>query len=133
MESTIRRFDDLEFLPLPNNPNVYHKQLLSRDESASLGLKLWRILFEKIEPAAAVLPHYHDVTEVIHFIRGEVHVLLGGERSVCQPGDSLIVPSGVVHSVANKGREPSTQVSFFIPEAGQEDFGLTEQVAGVEI
>ena len=133
MESLVRRFKDLAWVPLPKNPNVYHKELLSRDESASLGLKLWRILFEKIETGAAVLPHYHDVTEVIHFIQGEVHVLLGEERSVCQPGDSLIVRSGVVHSVANKGGEPSTQVSFFIPKTSQKDFGLTEQVPGIEI
>lgn len=133
MEPTIRRLDDLEFHPLPGNPDVYHKQLLSREESASLGLKLWRVLFERIDPGAAVLPHRHDVTEVIHFIRGEVHVLLGGRRSVCRPGDSLIVPSGVVHGVANKGLEPSTQVSFFIPAADQGEFGRTQQVSGVEI
>lgn len=133
MESLIRWFKDLEWHPLPKNPNVYHKELLSRDESASLGLRLWRILFEKIEPGAAVLPHYHDVTEVIHFVQGEVHVLLGEERSVCRPGDSLIVRIGVIHSVANKGGEPSTQVSFFIPRADQQDFGLTVQVPGINI
>ncbi|MFQ5913429.1 MAG: cupin domain-containing protein [Nitrospinota bacterium] len=133
MESIIRRMNDLEWVPLPGNPNVYHKQLLSREESASLGLKLWRILFEKIDPGAAVLPHYHDATEVIHFVRGEVHVLLGERRSVCRPGDSLIVRRGAVHGVANRGPEPSTQVSFFIPEAVQDEFGRTERVPGVEI
>ncbi|MEE8110525.1 MAG: cupin domain-containing protein [bacterium] len=133
MESIIRRLSDLDWVPLPGSPNVSHKELLSREESASLDLKLWRVLFEKIEPGAAVLPHYHDVTEVIHFVRGEVHVLLGEQRSVCQPGDSLVVRSGVVHSVANKGSGPSTQVSFFIPGATQVEFGRTEWVSGVEI
>ncbi len=133
MESVIRRFGGLEWLPLPKNPNVYHKELLSREESGALNLKLWRILFEKIEPGAAVLPHFHDVTEVIHFIQGEVNVLLGEERSVCLPGDTLIVKKGTIHSVANKGSEPTTQISFFIPEANQAEFGYTEQVPGLEI
>ncbi len=133
MESVIRLLNDLQWLPLPRNPNVYHKELLSREESASLALKLWRILFEKIDPGAAVLPHFHDVTEVIHFIEGEVHVLVGEERSVCRPGDTLIVKTGTVHSVANKGSEPTTQISFFIPEANQAEFGYTEQVPGIAI
>jgi uncharacterized RmlC-like cupin family protein len=133
VDSTIRGFDDLEWVPLPGNPNVNVKELLSREESGALNLNLWRILFEKIEPGAAVLPHYHDTAEVIHFIRGEVHVLVGEERSVCRPGDSLIVKSGTIHGVANKGTEPTTQISYFVPAADQGDFGLTEQVPGVEI
>ena len=133
MESMIRRFDDLPWTPLPGNPNVNVKELLSREEAGSLGLKLWRILFEKIEPGAAVLPHFHDTAEVIHFIHGEVNALVGGRRSVCRPGETLIVESGTVHGVANRGSDPTTQISYFVPKADQADFGRTEQVSGVEI
>ncbi len=129
----IRRFDDLPWVPLPGNPNVNVKELLSRDESGSLNLRLWRILFEQIEPGAAVLPHFHDTAEVIHFIQGEVHVLVGEERSVCRPGDALIVESGTIHGVANRGSAPTTQISYFVPKADQADFGRTEQAPGVEI
>lgn len=133
MESTIRLFDDLSWTPLPGNPNVNVKELLTQDECGSLSLKLWRILFEKIEPGAAVLPHFHDTAEVIHFINGEVHVLVGEKRRVCSPGDTLIVKAGTVHSVANKGVDPTTQISYFVPAVDQNEFGLTEQVSGIEV
>ncbi len=133
MESTIRLFEALDWMPLPGNPNVNVKELLTRDECGSLDLKLWRILFEKIEPGAAVLPHFHDTAEVIHFISGEVHVLVGEQRRGCRPGDTLIVKSGTIHSVANKGESPTTQISYFVPAVGQDEFGLTEQVPGIEV
>ena len=46
---------------------------------------------------------------------------------------SLIVESGAVHGVANRGSEPTTQISYFVPKADQADFGRTEKVSGVEI
>ena len=91
------------------------------------------MLIEKIEPGGAVLPHFHDVAEIIHFLEEEVSVLLGEQRAICHPGDTIIVPAGVVHSVANKGARDSRQVSIFLPHIGKEDFGNTELVEGIEI
>lgn len=112
---------------------LYHQEILSRDEAARMHLHVWRILRERIEPGGAVLPHRHDVTEVIHFVRGEVDVLLRTTRLICRPGDSLIVPAGTVHGVANGSPVPSEQVSFFIPSRDAENFGHTEMIAGIAL
>lgn len=98
-----------------------------------MGLHLWRILRERIEPGGAVLPHRHDVTEVIHFIQGEVNVLLGQTRLVCQPGDSIIVPDGLVHGVANYGQGITEQVSFFIPARDLDVFGHTDLIHDITL
>lgn len=133
MEPILRRREDLEWIPAPLHEKLYQRSLLSSDESKKLNLHLWQILREKIEPGGTVLPHTHDVTEVIYFIQGEVNVLLGDQRTICKPGDTIVAPAGVIHGVANRTEVTSGQISFFIPEAGKETFGHTELAPGVEI
>ena len=103
MKPTLLRWDDLEWGPMPRHPGLFHKEILSKEEWEKIDLRIWKVLIEKIEPRGAVLPHYHDVAEIIHFMEEEVSVILGEERTICHPGDSLVVPAGIVHSVANKG------------------------------
>ena len=133
MKPTLLRWDDLEWGPMPRHPGLFHKEILSKEEWEKIGLRIWKVLIEKIEPGGAVLPHYHDVAEIIHFLEEEVSVIMGEERTICHPGDSLVVPAGIVHSVANKGERDSKQISFFLPHIGKEDYGRTELVEEIEI
>lgn len=133
MKPTLLRWDDLEWGPMPRHPGLFHKEILSKEEWEKIDLRIWKVLIEKIEPGGAVLPHYHDVAEIIHFLEKEVSVILGEKRTICHPGDSLVVPAGTVHSVANKGVYDSKQISFFLPHIGKEDYGHTELVEGIEI
>ena len=133
MKPTLLRWDDLEWGPMPRHPGLFHKEILSKEEWEKIGLRIWKVLIEKIEPGGAVLPHYHDVAEIIHFLEEEVSVIMGKERTICHPGDSLVVPAGIVHSVANKGERDSKQISFFLPHIGKEDYGHTELVEEIEI
>ncbi|MFP6869524.1 MAG: cupin domain-containing protein [Nitrospinota bacterium] len=133
MKPTLLRWDDLEWGPMPRHPGLFHKEILSKEEWEKIGLRIWKVLIEKIEPGGAVLPHYHDVAEIIHFLEEEVSVIMGEERTICHPGDSLVVPAGIVHSVANKGERDSKQISFFLPHIGKEDYGHTELVEEIEI
>ncbi len=133
MKPTLVRWDEIEWNPAPLHLGLFYKEVLSKEEWAARSLRVWKVLIEKIEPGGAVLPHFHDVAEIIHFLEEEVSVLLGEQRAICHPGDTIIVPAGVVHSVANKGARDSRQVSIFLPHIGKEDFGNTELVEGIEI
>ena len=129
----MRLKDELEWTAAPRHRELYQQSLLSAEEAGELNLHLWQVLREKIEPGGAVLPHFHDTAEIIHFVIGGVKTLVGEERRNCGPGDTLIVPAGTVHGVSNIGNAPSEQISFFIPEKDKEDFGRTELVPGTEI
>jgi quercetin dioxygenase-like cupin family protein len=124
---------DLEWTAAARHRELYQQSLLSAEEAGELNLHLWQVLREKIELGGAVLPHFHDTAEIIHFLIGEVKTLLGEERNISGPGDTLIVPAGTVHGISNTGVAPSEQISFFIPEKDKEDFGHTELVPGTEI
>ncbi len=126
MEPILRRREDMDWITAPLHEGLFQQSLISPEEAETLNLHLWQVLREKIEPGGSVLPHTHDVTEIIHFLQGEVAVLLGEQRTICRPGDTITAPAGVVHGVANRGETASGQISFFIPETGKENFGHTE-------
>jgi quercetin dioxygenase-like cupin family protein len=62
-----------------------------------------------------VLPHYHNVAEIIHITQGKVKLLCNGEWTSYQAGDSFLVPKGTLHSVVNDDISPTFQISMFIP------------------
>ncbi|GAB4074083.1 hypothetical protein GCM10028778_15860 [Barrientosiimonas marina] len=95
--------------------NVYHRNILSSKDADALGVNVSTVMREYLETGGAVLPHYHDVAEVIHIIKGKVKRLQNGEWLTYQDGDTFIVPEGVVHSVFNADTEPTEQVSIFLP------------------
>lgn len=111
----VKRFDSLPWGTMQEHRELYYRELLSSEEAAKLGLLVSNVWRERIEPGGAVLPHTHDVAEIIHFTEGKVRALLGEEWTECSPGDTLIVPNGVTHSVENAGDTPSHQVSIFVP------------------
>lgn len=100
---------------MPNHIELYHRELLSADEADSLGVRASSVLWEKIGVGGAVLPHYHNVAEIIHITKGKVKLLCNGEWQSHQAGDTFLVPAHVVHSVANDDDEPSEQISIFLP------------------
>lgn len=112
---TVRRFEEIEWRTMEEHRGLHYRELLSSEDASGLGLLVANIWRESIEPGGAVLPHTHDVAEIIHFTEGKVRALLGEEWTDCSPGDTLIVPKGVLHSVENHGESPSHQVSIFVP------------------
>ncbi|MFJ7666957.1 cupin domain-containing protein [Lysinibacillus sp. NPDC097195] len=107
--------DELKWNVFTEHREVYHRELLSAKEADELGVSVSSVLRERIEVGGAVLPHYHDVAEVIHITKGKVKLLQNGEWKSYKEGDTFLVPTGVVHSVANDDVEPTEQISIFIP------------------
>jgi quercetin dioxygenase-like cupin family protein len=58
--------------------------------------------------------HWHTAAEEIVFmLQGECHVLLGDREIAVGPGQTLYIPQGVKHEVANRGWEPVLYVCSF--------------------
>jgi len=100
---------------MPNHVELYHRELLSAKEADGLGIRANSVLWEKIGVGGAVLPHYHNVAEIIHITVGKVKLLCNGEWKSYQAGDTFLVPAHVVHSVANNDVIDSEQISIFLP------------------
>jgi mannose-6-phosphate isomerase-like protein (cupin superfamily) len=70
-------------------------------------------IIAEIEPSRAVaviersLPHFHvNMTEVYRILRGRLFVACAGRGHVLDPGDSLRIESGQIHS-ARGANEPA--------------------------
>lgn len=100
---------------MPNHISLYHREILSAAQADAMGIRANSILWEKIGVGGQVVPHYHDVAEIIHITVGQVRLLCNGEWKACKAGDTFLVPAGVIHSVANDGDSPSEQISVFLP------------------
>ena len=100
---------------MPNHIELYHREIVSAAEADGMGIRTSSVLWEKIGVGGQVLPHYHDVVEIIHITVGKVKLLCNGEWKDYEAGDTFQVPAGVIHSVANAGDSPSEQISIFLP------------------
>jgi mannose-6-phosphate isomerase-like protein (cupin superfamily) len=100
---------------MPNHIHLYHREILSAEQADSMGIRASSILWERIDVGGQVLPHYHDVAEIIHITIGRVKLLCNGEWKSYKAGDTFQVPAGVIHSVANDDNQPTEQISIFLP------------------
>jgi quercetin dioxygenase-like cupin family protein len=50
-----------------------------------------------LERNSVVPEHSHLNDQVGYVIYGQVELVIGGQKHVCQPGDSYAIPGGVVH------------------------------------
>ncbi len=107
--------DEMEWELMPNHRELYHREIVNAQQADVLGVRISSILWEKIGTGGQVLPHYHDVAEIIHITVGKVKLLSNGEWKSYKAGDTFHVPAGMVHSVANDDIVPSEQISIFLP------------------
>lgn len=49
----------------------------------------------------------HQVDELFMVIEGRVELVVGGKTSHPKPGEEILIPENVVHSVRNIGSSPS--------------------------
>jgi mannose-6-phosphate isomerase-like protein (cupin superfamily) len=100
---------------MPVHPHLYHREIISAAQADLMGIRMSSILWERIGVGGQVLPHFHDVAEIIHITVGKVKLLCNGEWKNYKAGDTFHVPAGVVHSVANDDDQPTEQISVFVP------------------
>jgi mannose-6-phosphate isomerase-like protein (cupin superfamily) len=114
-ETTVLRGEPLPWTPIPAHPELYHRDIMDAALADALGVRVSSILWERIGVGGQVLPHYHDVVEVIHITVGKVKLLCNGEWVSYQAGDTFHVPALTIHSVANDDTQPTEQISIFLP------------------
>ncbi|CAN5903571.1 hypothetical protein BH23ACT10_BH23ACT10_12320 [soil metagenome] len=60
--------------------------------------------------------HIHERhTEIVHVVEGRVYAQLGDDRVDLSPGDTLIVPPGVMHTMTNLHDTPARLVAVSTP------------------
>lgn len=107
--------DKMEWKPMEDHRALFHREIVTAKQADEMGIRASSILWEKIDVGGQVLPHYHDVAEIIHITVGKVKLLCNGEWKSYQAGDTFHVPAGVIHSVANDDNRASEQISVFLP------------------
>jgi mannose-6-phosphate isomerase-like protein (cupin superfamily) len=74
------------------------------------------------------LRHFHQRTEELYYvIRGNGLMMLGDERFGISPGDTVLIPLGTPHHVANTGNEPLCILCCCSPAYSHADTTLLEQ------
>jgi len=104
-----------EWEPIPAHIGLYHREIVDAAEADRMGIRMSSVLWERIDVGGGVLPHYHNVAEIIHITVGKVRLLIDGQWRPCEAGDTFHVPAGVVHSVMNDCDAPTEQISIFVP------------------
>ncbi|QYR23643.1 cupin domain-containing protein [Paenibacillus sp. sptzw28] len=113
--TSVKTSEAIEWAPITEHVGLYHKEIVTAEEADALGIRASSVLWERINVGGAVLPHYHDVAEIIHITVGKVKLLCNGQWQSYKAGDTFHVPAGVVHSVRNDDVLPTEQVSIFLP------------------
>jgi quercetin dioxygenase-like cupin family protein len=70
--------------------NGVKRKILTHDEALML------VLF-RFEKGGVGAPHSHPHIQCSYVASGRFEMTIGGETRIIEPGDSTIVPSGVVH------------------------------------
>ena len=104
-QAIIRNQKDIELVKRPNNREVYGKQLTVNAENDRLS-----VLLVTIKAGGEILPHTHEVLEVIYVIQGEGSALVNGERKKSEPGTIIVALAGNEHGFLNTG---STDVILY--------------------
>ncbi|MGN0328365.1 MAG: isochorismatase family protein [Lachnospira sp.] len=115
-EAQINYGKDLHWIENINHNKLFYKDLADAETLKSSDIALSRVMYEKIEPLGQVMPHTHEVAEIICFIKGRVEAYVNGSWKKFAAGDTIIVPAGCEHSVKNVDENcESEQISIFAP------------------
>lgn len=110
MESIIRHQKDIEPAKNPKHKGVYGRVLSTEKENGRLSAHL-----TTVKPGGEILPHTHDVLEVMYVIEGEGSVLVNGERKKAEPGIIVVAVVGSEHGFINTGNSDLVLYCIFSP------------------
>lgn len=69
-ETEVLTAADMTWELMPNHIELYHREIVSAAQADRLGIRMSSILWEKLGVGGQVLPHHHDVVEIIHITVG---------------------------------------------------------------
>ncbi|MBA2963984.1 MULTISPECIES: cupin domain-containing protein [Ramlibacter] len=80
-------------------PGVRHATWGGRAEGLT-ALSLWR---QSLVPGGATPPHSHPCDEAVLCLAGQGEVEIEGQRHAFGPGQTVVLPAGVLHQIFNTG------------------------------
>ncbi len=83
-------------------PGLEHRTIAGHAQ----GLTSMEVWLQTMAPGAASPVHRHACEEVIVILSGSGELTIDGETAAFGANTTLVVPSGVVHQIANPGAEP---------------------------
>jgi quercetin dioxygenase-like cupin family protein len=110
MNSFIRHKDDVELVKNPKHIEVYGKLLTPEKENGRLSAHL-----TTVKPGGEIVPHIHEVLEVIYVIEGEGSALVNGEHRQAGPGTVIVANIGSEHGFKNTGAADLVLYCVFSP------------------
>ncbi|HYF82322.1 MAG TPA: cupin domain-containing protein [Clostridia bacterium] len=109
-QAVIRNQKDVEPVKNPKHKVVYGRLLSGEKENGRLSAHL-----TTIKPGGEILPHIHEVLEVIYIIQGEGSALVNGERKKAEPGTIVVANVGSEHGFLNTGDTDIVMYCVFSP------------------
>lgn len=70
VKTIVNVFEKLALLKNEKHRGVYYMNCVSMDDAKYSGINLCRMIYEIIEPEGQVLPHIHEVGEIIYITSG---------------------------------------------------------------
>jgi mannose-6-phosphate isomerase-like protein (cupin superfamily) len=75
-----------------------------------------------LEPGQSTRRHYHPRSEEIYFVtKGSGELEVDGERRTVRPGDAILIPPGVWHTLENDGTSELLILCMCSPPYSHED------------
>jgi len=70
----------------------------------------------KLEPGGMVPTHAHiHMDEYFDVVKGEMKFKVNGKTIIKKPGENIMVPKGIKHSIANAGKEQVEMIVKYMP------------------
>ena len=67
-----------------------------------------------IDPGAGLALHIHPYyEEAMLVVEGNIEAVLGGETRILGPGDLLLAPAGVKHTITNQSDKPARVLAIY--------------------
>lgn len=88
--------------PIGRSPSNLPLQHLVDETDGATSLYLGQ---QWLRPGDRVLDHSHPCEEILHFLAGEATVRLGSEIFTVGSGESVFIPTGVLHGFTNSGSD----------------------------
>jgi quercetin dioxygenase-like cupin family protein len=110
VQSIIRNQKDVETVKNPKHNEVYGRLLTKQEENGRLSAHL-----TTVKPGGEIIPHTHEVLEVIYVIEGEGSALVNGERQKAEKGTIVAANIGSEHGFINTGDKDLVLYCVFSP------------------
>jgi quercetin dioxygenase-like cupin family protein len=73
------------------------------------------LALNEIAPGTTPNLHSHPHEQLVYIVEGDVDFVVGDQVFAMKPGDMVVVPPNVPHSLKNKGSKPCLNLDVFSP------------------